>query len=261
MKKIIRSEGGFTPAQVDRLRSETGAFLALLRIPGPQAYSIVTVVDEVGCNVLEHAKASFLELELRRGLGNVQLVFRDDGVPFDPTAKVREQAAALPGDSPERKLGLYMVASLGDALRYERLGSTNELSIVIPVEEPGREGEGLKIDSRPPMTGGPGQVWVLQLAGKLDVFSFVKLKSFLEGVAGEDAKAKLVLDLSNVEFVASSGWSVLLARRKINKLAGGELSICGMNADIDRVYKSMRITPLLPSFPDAATAAKALEAP
>src|SRR5262245_5315882 len=129
MKKVIRSEGGFTPDQVDRLRSETGAFLALLRIPGPQAYSIVTVVDEVGCNVLEHAKASYLELELRRGLGNVQLTFRDDGVPFDPTEQVRKQAALLPGDSPERKLGLYMVASLGDGLRYERAGSVNELSL------------------------------------------------------------------------------------------------------------------------------------
>jgi anti-anti-sigma factor len=66
--------------------------------------------------------------------------------------------------------------------------------------------------------------------------------------------------LSQVDFIASSGWSVLLARRKLSKLSGGELLICGMNADMERVYRSMRISTLLPSLADIARATKYLEA-
>lgn len=257
MKKVIRSEGGFTPAHVDKLRGDAAAFLALCRVPSTQAYSIVTVVDEVGCNILEHAQASFLELELRAGLGNVQLLFRDDGIPFDPTAAVKKQLAMLPGDSEERKLGLYMLVSLGQGLSYERVGSYNELTVIIPTEAV-RQEEGLQIDHEP---GGPGKAWRLHLRGKLDVFSFVKLKKFLESITEGQPDAKVAIDVAQVEFIASSGWSVLLARRKLSKMQGGDVALCAMSAEIERVYKSMRITALLPSYPDVPSAIRAMEAP
>lgn len=246
MKKTLRSEGGFTPQSVEHMRNETAAFLKLQRVPGPQAYSIVTVVDEMACNILEHAQASFVELELKTGLGVVELLFRDDGIPFDPTEKARQQAAMMPGDSEERRLGLYMVVSLGDGLRYERRGKLNEVSVVLPQND-GSEAESLTIESEP---GAAGKPWRLRLSGKLDVFSFVKLKKFLEGVSAQDPAAKLAVDLGKVEYIASSGWSVLLARRKLGKLTGGDLVICGLNAELKRVYDSMRISPLLPVAPD-----------
>ena len=56
----------------------------------------------------------------------------------------------------------------------------------------------------------------------------------------------MVVNLSGVEFVASSGWSVLLARRKMSKLAGGELIVHGLNEEPRRVYTSMKIGDLLP---------------
>lgn len=257
MKKTIRSEGGFTPEQVERLRNETSAFLTLARVPGPQAYSIVTVVDEMACNILEHSQASFLELVLKTGLGVVELLFRDDGIPFDPTEKARQQAALMPGDAEERRLGLYMVVNLGDGLRYERRGNLNEVTVVLPQND-GNEAASLTMDTEP---GGGGRPWQLRLSGKLDVFSFVQLKKHLEGVSAQDPAAKLAVDLSGVEYIASSGWSVLLARRKLGKLAGGDLVVCGMSAELKRVYDSMRIVNLLPAEADLkAACAKLMEA-
>lgn len=256
MKKTIRSEGGFTPEHVEHLRNESSTFLSLARVPGPQAYSILTVVDEMACNILEHSRSSFLELELKTGLGVVELTFRDDGIPFDPTEKVRQQAALMPGDTEERRLGLYMVVSLGDGLRYERIGDLNEVTVVLPQND-GSETETLRIEAE---GGGPGQPWRVKLAGKLDVFSFVKLKKHLEGLSAGDPKALIAVDLGGVEYIASSGWSVLLARRKLGRLAGGDLVVCGLSAELKRVYDSMRITPLLPAFPDLDSAcAKLLE--
>jgi anti-anti-sigma factor len=254
MKKTIRSEGGFTPTQVERLRNEAAAFLTTLRVPGPQAYSIITVVDEVACNILEHAKASFLELELKAGLGVIELTFRDDGMPFDATEQVRKQAALMPGDSEERKLGLYMVTSLGDGLRYERRGNLNELSVTLPQSD-GGEAESLLIDT---VKGMPGQAWQVRLSGKLDIFSFTKLKKHLEGISAEDKTARVAVDISKITYIASSGWSVLMARRKLGRLAGGELLLCGMPPELKRVYDSMRIAPLLPLAPDLDSACKRL---
>lgn len=256
MKKTIRSEGGFTPEAVVHLREQTAAFLKLEKVPGPQAYSIVTVVDEVACNVLEHAQASYLELEIKTGLGRVELCFRDDGTPFDPTEAVRQQAALMPGDAEERKLGLYMVVSLGDGLRYERLEGQNELVLLLPAREADEEAEGLTVSSQ---RGEPGRAWTVRLEGRLDVFTFVKLKKALEAISAQDPTAKLAVDLRRVDFIASSGWSVLLARRKLGRAAGGDLAVFGMNAEIRRVYDAMRIKALLPLAADQAAACQLLE--
>jgi anti-anti-sigma factor len=242
MKKTIRSEGGFTPAQVERLRTETAAFLESAAVAKAQAYSIVTVVDEVACNILEHAQASFLELEINTALGLTELLFRDDGTPFDPTERVRAQVALMPGDSPERKLGLYMVASLGEGLRYERRGNLNELRINIAEQAPADGGQ-LLIRTQP---GGLGQAWRVRVAGKLDVFTFAELKKVLEDISAKDPAALLAVDLGQVTYIASSGWSALLARRKLARQGGGNLAICCVGPEIKRVYDAMRIGPLLP---------------
>jgi anti-anti-sigma factor len=104
-----------------------------------------------------------------------------------------------------------------------------------------------------------GNIHVLSPKGKLDVFSFVELRAHFEDLSQRDKKALVVVDLSGVEYVASSGWSVLLSRRKLVKLAGGDLSVCGMSDEIKRVYESMKIQKLLPSAPSAAAAAKLLD--
>lgn len=101
-------------------------------------------------------------------------------------------------------------------------------------------------------------VQAVKIHGKLDVFSFVELKNCLESISAVDKKARIVIDLSGIDFVASSGWSVLLSRRKMLKLNGGDLSLSGMSPDITRIYESMRIQKLLPSASTPIAAAKLL---
>ena len=52
---------------------------------------------------------------------------------------------------------------------------------------------------------------------------------------------------------------MLLARRKLGRAAGGDLVVCGMNAEIRRVYDAMRIKTLLPLLPDLEAACRLLE--
>jgi anti-anti-sigma factor len=92
-----------------------------------------------------------------------------------------------------------------------------------------------------------GGIHVVKTSGKLDVFSYLELKQFLETLGTATPDLKVVVDLSATEYIASSGWSVLLSRRKGLKLSGGNLSICGLSDETKRVYDSMRISTILPS--------------
>ena len=95
---------------------------------------------------------------------------------------------------------------------------------------------------------GDGTV-VVKPVGTLDVFTFLELKKHIE----EQARAKgvlMIVDLSRVDYIASSGWSVLLSRRQAIKRDGGNLSVFAMNENLRRVYDSMRIDKMLPSAPD-----------
>jgi len=255
LKKTLRIEARFGPEEVDRLRGEVSQFMGLSRVDGPLAYSIVTVVDELACNILEYAQATWLEVELRTGLGQVDLKVRDDGQPFDPIQRVKGESAMLPSEDQERKLGLYMVGKLGENLQYQRAGSMNELSLTVRSHESMPNSIAMQIETAKDAASG---VWRVTPVGKVDVFSFTRVKQHLEKISTDEKSARVVVDLGKAEYVASSGWSVFLGRRKLMRLAGGDLAVCAMGPDLQRVYDSMKIARLLPAAPDFAGAVKLL---
>jgi anti-anti-sigma factor len=107
----------------------------------------------------------------------------------------------------------------------------------------------------------PDGTRVIKPVGKLDVFSFTELKKYIEDLCASAQAILVVVDLSAVDYIASSGWSVLLSRRQAIRRLAGDLSICGLNADLKRVYDTMRIEKMLPSAASLAEATKLLKAP
>ena len=101
---------------------------------------------------------------------------------------------------------------------------------------------------------------VIKPVGKLDVFTFVELKKYFEELCAPAAVIMVVVDLSAVVYIASSGWSVLLSRRQAIRRLGGDLSIYGLNGDLKRVYDSMKITKMLPAADSLGDATKLLNA-
>jgi stage II sporulation protein AA (anti-sigma F factor antagonist) len=93
-------------------------------------------------------------------------------------------------------------------------------------------------------------VFFMKLKGKLDVFSFAELKGYFDELYEKTPSAKVVCEIDEVSYIASSGWSVLLARRKIARRENGDLCLVGMSGDIKRVYDSMKIGKLLPHRDD-----------
>lgn len=106
----------------------------------------------------------------------------------------------------------------------------------------------------------PDGVVIVRPVGKLDVFTFTELKKFIAEVCTAKPAVRMVVDLEQVEYIASSGWSVLLSRRQGIKREGGNLTVFGMSENLLRVYESMKIDKMLPSAPDQPGAIELVKA-
>ena len=132
MTALHRFETGFDAANIDKVKAAVSASLAQAGIHDPLAYSVLTIVDEVCCNIFEHSQASWVEVELRSQPERLHLVVRDNGLAFDPTQQANLRRDAPPEEAAERKLGLYMMGKLSERCHYLRLGGLhNELSFEI----------------------------------------------------------------------------------------------------------------------------------
>jgi anti-sigma B factor antagonist len=65
---------------------------------------------------------------------------------------------------------------------------------------------------------------------------------------------KIVVDFSDVEYIASGGLRVLLATAKQLRAVGGELRVCALNETVREVFDISGFSSLLTVFPDEGEA-------
>jgi stage II sporulation protein AA (anti-sigma F factor antagonist) len=83
---------------------------------------------------------------------------------------------------------------------------------------------------------GPGRV-VIPLAGTLDLTSLKGLRDQLDDVIDRFPQSDLVLELSGVDFIDSSGLGLLLGRfRRLDGL-GRSLKLIGVRAPVEKVLR------------------------
>jgi anti-sigma B factor antagonist len=79
----------------------------------------------------------------------------------------------------------------------------------------------------------------------------------LYGLIDEQGRRRIAVDFADVRFLSSQTLAILLTLRKKADAAGGRVVICGMKADLHKVFK---ITKLESFFDFFATRAEALAA-
>ena len=72
--------------------------------------------------------------------------------------------------------------------------------------------------------------------------------------------ARVVVDLSQVQFIDSAGCGVLLQFHKRLKEKGGGLAICGISPPVRALFELVRIQRALDIYPNRDAAVRALEA-
>ncbi|HUX39626.1 MAG TPA: STAS domain-containing protein [Rectinemataceae bacterium] len=74
---------------------------------------------------------------------------------------------------------------------------------------------------------------------KIDVLNSVAFHSSL--LAAMEGKSRLVLDLSEVQFVDSSGLGKIIAGLRAFREKGGEMRICGVQAPVRVLFSMVRL--------------------
>jgi anti-sigma B factor antagonist len=63
---------------------------------------------------------------------------------------------------------------------------------------------------------------------------------------GSGEETKVVIDLAETAYIASSGWAVLLSQSRMLRRSGGKMVLCNMKEEIRGVYEVMNVETLLP---------------
>ena len=97
------------------------------------------------------------------------------------------------------------------------------------------------------------KVTVVRMAGRLNAASSPEAKARLKGLAGEGAK-HLILDLSELSFIDSSGLSALVAGYKAAVEAGGSLKLACLVPQVREVFALTHLDRVFETYPDADAA-------
>jgi anti-anti-sigma factor len=79
-------------------------------------------------------------------------------------------------------------------------------------------------------------VQALRLKGAVDVFTYKDMKQILENYGKEHTPPRLYVDMAEVQYVGSSGWSVFFLQASALEKAGGALCLGAMT---DRVQRAL----------------------
>lgn len=85
-----------------------------------------------------------------------------------------------------------------------------------------------------------GQMPVLRVQGEVDIYTAPRLKEAVVG-ALKGGSASLVFDLSEVEFLDSTGLQVLMSAKKRTAERGGDVYLVGVGGQVRRVFSLLSL--------------------
>ncbi len=109
-------------------------------------------------------------------------------------------------------------------------------------------------------TGGDREVFRIVPSGRLDAVTVPALEEFLQSALSAN-HSQLVLDLSEVSYLSSSGLRALLQARRQAQAAGGDLVLAAMSVRAREIFEMIGFTNLFRVFDQVAEAVVALTQP
>lgn len=104
---------------------------AAFELPADVVLRLSLVLEELVANVAAYGGRTPCRVELSLGAaaGAVDLIVDDDGVAFDPTGMPSPDVDANLADRPVGGLGIHLVRTLMDEVRYARVDGHNRLTL------------------------------------------------------------------------------------------------------------------------------------
>lgn len=101
-----------------------------------------------------------------------------------------------------------------------------------------------------------GDVLIIKLGGSLDLNTAPKLNDKLSAEIKKGAK-KVVLNLEQVDYLASAGLGAIISAKSALAKNGGELKLSSMTEKITNIFKLLGFIHLFKSYPSDDEAMKA----
>ena len=119
----LKFPGKFGPIEVYKVRQAVKTQCQEAGLSADHTYGFVSAVDELCCNIMEHAKAEWFEIRIGKQDGMLEAILTDNGVAFDPTRFIKNQDnKQVFENATDRRLGLSMVGLLVDGISHSRDG-------------------------------------------------------------------------------------------------------------------------------------------
>lgn len=113
MKNVIRMTIPSSLENLSLIRALVKAYLELQHINEKDVFQLLSVVDELSTNVVEHGykyKPGDIILEIQRSNDVIQLIVEDNGVGFDENKLSKEEGG----------MGLYIARTIADNFKIEK---------------------------------------------------------------------------------------------------------------------------------------------
>ena len=101
-----------------------------------------------------------------------------------------------------------------------------------------------------------GNTTVVSIEGEITLDTREQLKTAIEDLGGKDTK--LIVDLSKVSYIDSSGLGLLVDEHKAYRDSGGRLALCSANDNLLKLFEITRLNSLFDSYDNAETALGAI---
>ncbi len=98
-----------------------------------------------------------------------------------------------------------------------------------------------------------GKIHALHLAGDLDTRNSAQVEKAIRSIM-DRACFLIILDLSGMDYISSSGWGAFLSELSELRSRGGDVVLYGLSDTVQKVHDMMGFGELLKVFPDCGKA-------
>lgn len=206
-------------------------------------WEVQLAVDEAATNIILHAYGDHdlegpitVHTELKDGEFIVCL--RDNGIPFDPKMVPKPDLTSPVEERTTGGLGLYLMRKLMDRVEFEfDPAGSNTVTMVKRVSA--------------------NDLRFVRLSGRIDAAAVPSVQKLVRQAAAEGGR-DVIVDLSDVTFISSSGLRVLLLLARELRQDGGNIRLCAARPQVADVFRLTGFDRIFELFPTREAAGASL---
>lgn len=210
-------------------------------------YAIQMAVDEAATNILLHAydqdQPGPIQVICWQEGNDFVVQLRDRGRPFDPAAVPEPDLESPLEERREGGLGIFLMRRMMDHVEFAREGQENVLTMV------------RHHTARPSLAA---SATIISPHGRIDAAASARLAHMLDQPL-QAGQRFLIVDLSHVGYISSSGLRVLLIKAKELHRRGGRLLLCCAQPGVEKVLRITGFAEILPLYRTREAALNATE--